>query len=234
MNYLDSLANLGVGGAHPGGLQLTKAMLKKERIGPETFVLDIGCGTGQTAAFIAENYSCSVTAVDNHPLMIEKAVQRFKDRNLPITAICLDIEKLKLDQQFDMIVAESVLAFTDISSSLSSAIQVLRSNGRLLAVEIVVDSSMSKSDQALIMSFYGFHKLLTETEWKDKFFQAGFKQIEVDQPIIDPLSISLDDAQDFHFSESQVDEALDLLHEHQELTQAYKDVLHYRIFRCSR
>lgn len=234
MNYLDSLASLGVGGAHPGGLQLTKAMLKKERIDPETFVLDIGCGTGQTAAFIAENYSCSVTAVDNHPLMIEKAVQRFKDRNLPVTAICLDIEELQLDQQFDMIVAESVLAFTDISSSLSSVIQVLRSNGRLLAVEIVVDSSLSESDRALIMSFYGFHKLLTETEWKNSFFQAGFKQIEVDQPIIDPSSISLDDAQDFHFSEPQLDEALDLLHEHQELTQAYEDVLHYRIFRCSR
>lgn len=234
MNYLDSLANLGVGGAHPGGLQLTKAMLKREQIGPETFVLDIGCGTGQTAAFIAENYSCSVTAVDNHPLMIEKALKRFKDRNLPVTAICLDIEKLKLDHQFDMIVAESVLAFTDISSSLASAIQVLRPSGRLLAVEIVVDSSMSETDRALIMSFYGFRKLLTEAEWKDRFFQANFKQIEVDQPIIDPSSISLDDAQDFHFSESKLEEALNLLQEHQELTQAYEDILHYRIFRCSR
>ncbi|MBU5266444.1 class I SAM-dependent methyltransferase [Virgibacillus proomii] len=234
MNYLDSLANLGVGGAHPGGLQLTKAMLKREQIGPETFVLDIGCGTGQTAAFIAENYSCSVTAVDNHPLMIEKALKRFKDRNLPVTAICLDIEKLKLDQQFDMIVAESVLAFTDISLSLASAIQVLRPSGRLLAVEIVVDSSMSETDRALIMSFYGFRKLLTEAEWKDRFFQAGFKQIEVDQPIIDPSSISLDDAQDFHFSKSKLEEALNLLQEHQELTQAYEDILHYRIFRCSR
>ncbi|MCR1834683.1 hypothetical protein NSA56_09745 [Oceanobacillus caeni] len=44
--YLDCLALFGVGGAHPGGLPLTKRILSKEEIDEKQSILDAGCGTG--------------------------------------------------------------------------------------------------------------------------------------------------------------------------------------------
>lgn len=51
-SYQDALAYYGVNGAHPGGLSLTKYLLQQERITSTTQLLDAGCGTGQTSAFI--------------------------------------------------------------------------------------------------------------------------------------------------------------------------------------
>lgn len=82
--YHDLLAYFGIGGAHPGGLALTKDMLSQEKIKARSKILDVGCGTGQTSAYIAKNYGCDVTALDCHPLMIEKAQQRFIKENLTI------------------------------------------------------------------------------------------------------------------------------------------------------
>ncbi|PAV29194.1 hypothetical protein CIL05_12410 [Virgibacillus profundi] len=74
--YLDCLALFGVGGAHPGGLQLTKRILSQEDINEEKRVLDAGCGTGQTSAYIAETYPCHVTSLDYNKIMVDKARKR--------------------------------------------------------------------------------------------------------------------------------------------------------------
>ncbi|WP_077300654.1 class I SAM-dependent methyltransferase [Virgibacillus pantothenticus] len=234
MNYLDSLAKLGVGGAHPGGLKLTKKILVKESIDRTTSLLDIGCGTGQTAAFIAEHYPCAVTAMDIHPIMVEKAMQRFNTCNVPITVFQENVEHMRLKERFDIVLSESVLAFTDLPKSLTSIIEALQPHGRLLAVEIMIDTSMSEADRNVISSFYGFRELLTKAEWREKLIQAGFKQIDLEQPVIDPLKVEIDEAQDFHFSESQIDEAIEILHQHQELTEMYQEALQYCVFRCFR
>lgn len=57
-NYLNSLAAFGVGGAHPGSLELTKEILGQLELTEKMKVLDAGCGTGQTIEYIAHNYNC--------------------------------------------------------------------------------------------------------------------------------------------------------------------------------
>ena len=53
--YLDLLAEFGVGGAHPGGFPLTKEVLSSLHLPPSSSVLDIGCGTGQTAEYLSDH-----------------------------------------------------------------------------------------------------------------------------------------------------------------------------------
>ena len=70
--YLDFLSKFGVGGAHPGGIGLTKEIFKSERITPATRILDVGCGTGQSAAYLASKYGAIVTGIDINPVMVKK------------------------------------------------------------------------------------------------------------------------------------------------------------------
>ena len=94
MKYMDMLALLGVGGAHPGGLHLTKQLLEKEEINIDTSILDIGCGTGQTSAYLYCRYGCEITACDINATMVQKANKRFEQLKLPCKATIEDIENL--------------------------------------------------------------------------------------------------------------------------------------------
>lgn len=76
--YLDILSKLGIEGAHPGGINLTKEIFKRENINRKSYILDVGCGTGQTAAYLAYKYGAKVTGIDINPTMVAKARRRMK------------------------------------------------------------------------------------------------------------------------------------------------------------
>ena len=76
---LDMLAKLGVGNAHPGGFGETIEQLKNYPIEKGKRVLEVGCGTGRTACFLAEQ-GCEVTAVDIRPEIIAKAIKELRSR----------------------------------------------------------------------------------------------------------------------------------------------------------
>ena len=80
--YHDALAYYGIGGAHPGGLSLTKNILKNERIQPSNKILDAWVWYRTNSFFSSKTYKCHVTALDSHPIMLEKAKLRFKQKQL--------------------------------------------------------------------------------------------------------------------------------------------------------
>ncbi|KFL81980.1 hypothetical protein TU69_02085 [Bacillus cereus] len=73
--YIDFLAYYGIGSAHPGGFTLTKQLLAQLPLRQGANVLEIGCGTGKTAAYMAKNFGYKVTAVEKNEIMIQKAVR---------------------------------------------------------------------------------------------------------------------------------------------------------------
>jgi len=232
--YLDCLAYLGVGGAHPGGLQLTKnILLAVEKIDDTTSVLDVGCGTGQTSAYIAENYRCYVTSLDSNKIMLDKAKQRFSSLQIPIEVKQGNTENLPFDNaSFDVILSESVITFTDISKTIPEFIRVLKSSGVLLAIEMVLEKGISADENKQIVDFYGFSQLLTESEWYELFKRAGFRSISVEKYNPEFSDINIQNAADFSISENIDDTLLEILEKHEELTEIYKDKLGFRIFRC--
>ncbi|MCF2132545.1 class I SAM-dependent methyltransferase, partial [Strepomyces sp. STD 3.1] len=120
--YLDFLANFGVGGAHPGGLLLTKHIFDQYEIDEHTSVLDVGCGTGQTAAFLSLEYNCLVDACDVNKIMVEKAAKRFDDFLIPIEVREENAENLSYDENlFHFVLYESVLNFMDLEEGLKEA-----------------------------------------------------------------------------------------------------------------
>ena len=231
--YLDCLASFGVGGAHPGGLQLTKSILSREYIDQEKSILDVGCGTGQTSAYISEKYRCSVTSLDSNNTMLKKAKQRFSSLNLPINVIYGSVENLPfIDGLFDFILSESVTSFTDVFLTIKEFKRVLKPNGVLLAIELVLENPFSEEELKTIVDFYGVSQLLTESEWYNLFHKAGFKQISVEKFKQQFDENNIDTVTDFSLSENIDDNLLVIFEKHEHLTTTYKDKLGFRIYRC--
>jgi len=227
------LASFGVGGAHPGGLQLTKSILSREYIDQEKSILDVGCGTGQTSAYIAEKYRCSVTSLDSNNTMFKEAKQRFSSLHLPINVTYGSVENLPfIDGLFDFILSESVTSFTDVSLTIQEFKRVLKPNGVLLAIEMVLEDSFSEEELKTIVEFYGISQLLTESEWYNLFQKAGFKQINVEKFKQQFDENNIDTVTDFSLSENIDDKLLEIFEKHEHLTTTYKDKLGFCIFRC--
>ncbi|MEC5424570.1 class I SAM-dependent methyltransferase [Virgibacillus sp. C22-A2] len=232
-SYLECLAQLGVGGAHPGGLQLTKEMLEEELIDESMSILDVGCGTGQTSAYIAKTYSSYVTSLDNNEVMVDKAKKRFTSAGLPIEVIKGNAEKLPFnDNHFDMVLSESVVSFTNASLTLQEIKRVLKPGGIMLAVEMVLNTSLAKEEIDSLNNFYGFTQLLTEPEWDTCFQKAGFKEISIKKYTKQIDVDDLQNAPDFSLSEDIDEMYFELLEKHEYLTKANKDILGFRVFRC--
>ncbi|WP_175073843.1 class I SAM-dependent methyltransferase [Terribacillus sp. AE2B 122] len=232
--YLECLALFGVGGAHPGGLQLTKKILAEEKINRDTTLLEVGCGTGQTAAYLAQQYGCSINVLDNNSIMVEKAQQRFSSLALSIDAKVGDTENLPYpDKHFDIALSESVISFTNVIATIPEIKRVLKRNGRLLAIETVLEQTISEKEQSQIIDFYRFPQLFTENEWLTAFRDAGFQRVDVTkyQPGLE--QVDEQHAADFSLSETIDDALLEILGKHEEIMQRNKDKLGFRIFKCS-
>ncbi len=232
--YLNCLALFGVGGAHPGGLNLTRRMLSKEKMDASTKVLDVGCGTGQTSALISKQYQCQVTALDYNKMMLEKAKKRFQSMNLQIETQYGTAENLPFKNgSFDLLLSESVTAFTDISKTIPEYKRVLKPNGVLLAIEMMRETDISEKQMKEILDFYGVRQLLSEQEWLAHFEKAGFEKIEVEKVELHPDIQKMDVSNDYSLSKDIDPSFYKIFEKHHHLSILYKDILGCRIFRCS-
>lgn len=232
-SYLDSLAVLGVGGAHPGGLKLTKELLAEETLDQSARILDAGCGTGQTAAYIAKEYGCHIAALDNNEIMVEKANDRFAEEALALKAEVGTVEALPFtDQTFDLVLSESVMMFTDAAKSISELKRVLMPGGKLLAIEMAAEKEMRDKELEPLKELYNGAHFRTEEEWKQVFKHAGFETVKIKKPEVHFDPGNVDTVPDFSFSEPMDPAYFDIMKKHEEIMESYESKLGFRVFIC--
>ena len=233
LTYFDFLAKFGVGGAHPGGILLTKDILSGENITSNSFILDAGCGTGQTAAYLYQQYKAKVIGLEINPIMVEKAKSRFQSLKLPIQLIQGSIEEIPFeDDSFDFILSESVLAFVNKPKALKEFYRVLKKGGRLIANEMTINSKLSQQEESEIKKFYAIDSLLLEDDWKNLLDAANFKNILL-KTQKQPLSHG-NQAPEFNFSANFEPELFHILNEHGNIVIKYQNILSYRIISCTK
>jgi ubiquinone/menaquinone biosynthesis C-methylase UbiE len=233
LTYIDFLAKFGVGGAHPGGIPLTKNILSGENITNKSSILDAGCGTGQTAAYLYQQYKAMVVGLEINPIMIDKARRRFQSLNLPIQLIPGSVEKIPFkDNSFDFILSESVLAFVNKPTALREFYRVLKKGGRFIANEMTINTKLSQDEEAEIMKFYALDSLLMEDDWRKLLEKTGFQDIVLK---IENTAISHgNNTAEFNFSKNFEPELFQILNEHGNIVLKYQDILSYRIITCSK
>jgi SAM-dependent methyltransferase len=93
-------------------------------------VLEVGCGWGELAAWIARDTGAEVIATDLSPHMVELAGERGVDARIA------DVQDLPFDdREFDVVVAAWMLYHVpDLDRGIAELARVLRPGGRLVAV----------------------------------------------------------------------------------------------------
>jgi arsenite methyltransferase len=87
---------------HPGGLKLTRQLGRMLGLSPTSGVLDVACGKGTTAVFLAKEFGCAVIGVD------------YGTQNVEAARVLAQIEQVESRVQFERSDAET-LPFTDES-----------------------------------------------------------------------------------------------------------------------
>jgi SAM-dependent methyltransferase len=112
------------------GIDARESALAAIRQAAPARVLEVGCGWGELAAWIARDTGAAVLAVDISPRMVELA------RAGGVDARLADVQQLPFaDAEFDVVVAAWMLYHVpDIDRALAEIARVLRPGGRLVAV----------------------------------------------------------------------------------------------------
>jgi ubiquinone/menaquinone biosynthesis C-methylase UbiE len=141
LNFLNYIAKTQRINQHPLGEKGTKILLNlfpKKTIK----ILEIGCGTGHTAAIILNDAKLKYYGIDSSKWMIKSTKKRLKDLSIQNAVLNL-CQNHKLDFEsnyFDVVFCESVLAIQsleEVDVLLSEIFRVLRKDGMFLANESI-------------------------------------------------------------------------------------------------
>lgn len=134
LSYFEIQAYVGTT-KHLGGFATTQRLVELCEIGGDDAVLEVGCGVGATACYLAQTYGCHVVGVDLRRSMVERAQERAQ--RVGVTGLVkfkvADATNLPFeDSRFDVLLCESVLSFVeDKQTALNEFVRVVRSGGRV-------------------------------------------------------------------------------------------------------
>ena len=178
----DLLAYIGVPCIHPGGFAATKKLLELCEPDREDIILDVGCGTGSTSSYAAAKYGCRIAAVDLNALMLKRFIERTRRKRSGDAVCALRSDAVRLpfkEGSFDVAVIESVFSYVDEKAALKEVRRVLRTGGRVGAIEFAWLNAPSTELTNEISRLRGqTFKTLTYEEWRKTFLEAGFQEIE--------------------------------------------------------
>jgi ubiquinone/menaquinone biosynthesis C-methylase UbiE len=134
MSYFELQAYIGTT-KHMGGLETTEELIGLCHIGPQSVVLDVGCGAGATTCGLAQATGCRVVGVDLRDAMVALAQARAEREGVTdrVTFRVADVCELPFDDgSFDVVLCESVLTFVeDKARAIGELVRVTGSGGHV-------------------------------------------------------------------------------------------------------
>jgi MPBQ/MSBQ methyltransferase len=134
---------------HIRGRQSTEELVAHLDLQPETEVLDVGCGLGGTARYLAQNYGCHVTGIDLTEAYCELAKELSSRLQLGSQTTFQQASALELpfeDASFDVVWTEHVqMNIADKRGFYEELVRVLRPGGVLAFHDVFAGRSTQLS-----------------------------------------------------------------------------------------
>jgi SAM-dependent methyltransferase len=115
-------SHVGMTVIHPGGLTATRRLAESCPLGPQSRVVDIACGKGTSAVYLARRYVCSVAGVDISEDLIAQGTALALRQGLGHKVSFRVGDALELpfgDGEFDVAVSQAMLVWFETSARLS-------------------------------------------------------------------------------------------------------------------
>ncbi len=180
--YFDVQADFGIT-KHMGGLKSTQELLALCHIQEGQLVLEVGCGIGNTACYLAKNYGCRVIGIDISERMVARSKDRAKRKRLETSVEfrVADAQHLPFeDGLFDAVISESVTAFVeDKQQAVCEYRRVVKPGGYVGLNEV----TWSKTPAPELVNYISFimagADFLPSESWRQLLERSGLREVEV-------------------------------------------------------
>lgn len=166
---------------HTGGLEATRELIEACHIDKDSYVLDVGCGVGITACYLAGEYGCRIVGVDVSETMVKQSKERARRKDVAdkVEIKIGDAQALPFkDAVFDAVICESVTAFPkDKQKVVSEYARVTRPGGYVGMNEGTWVKTPPPELADYLFRALGQAKFLTPNGWRDLLERAGLTDI---------------------------------------------------------
>jgi SAM-dependent methyltransferase len=150
---------------------------------PTSNVLEIGCGSGRYALYLAEKIGCHVVGIDANREGVRNANDLARTNNLMAKARFEAADASQTlpfgDQAFDAIYANDALCHIPGRLSLLCEVyRVLKSGGRMLFSDALVVGGLISNEEVARRSSVGYYVFVPVGENERLIEQAGFRLLE--------------------------------------------------------
>lgn len=173
---------------HPGGYTATNQLLNALNISKDSKVIDIACGKGTSAMYIAEKYHCRVTAVDISSELIEEARHLSKRRGLSDKVEFMVCDAMKLpfeDNSFDAAISQAMLVLVDDKTmTIQEAKRVIKKGGVAGWLELSWKKEPTREfidHVSDVLCSYCMKRAETYRGWEETFKRAGISKVNVQE-----------------------------------------------------
>jgi len=182
---------------HPGAEEATKILAEMARVSRSTVALDIGCGVGVSARYLAKNYGCRVTGIDMsfHKICIAILKTRAAGLDRLVDFKWGDGRALPFDDgSFNLVYAQAIGERTVDVPLLMECRRVLVEGGVFAMQERFRTDAFKPEDIAGVKRKIPFGI----EEYKAKLAQAGFEFLEMETERMTPLYRAYEDREQGH------------------------------------
>jgi len=167
---------------HMGGLKATEELVELCHIDKGKHVLEVGCGTGMTACYLAKRHGCRVVGIDISEGMIDWSKRRAKRAGVEdkVEFRVADARTLPFeDTLFDAVICESVTAFVDKQRAISKYVRVTKPGGYIGLNEATWIKAAPPEVVEYFSHAMGKVEFLTSDGWKASLEGSGLTDIVV-------------------------------------------------------
>jgi ubiquinone/menaquinone biosynthesis C-methylase UbiE len=166
---------------HPGGIEKTDELAMMCGVAKDKEVLDIGCGKGTTACYLAEKYGCRVVGLDCSERMVEYSRTKAREKGLEERVRFRLGDALKLpfaDESFDIVIAECTTTLLDKGKAFAEFLRVTRRGGWIGDSEMTWQAPPPEELVKKLNDLWDGFSTMTPGEWKEFSERIGLVDVK--------------------------------------------------------
>ena len=169
---------------HFGGIPATDALAHHAQINESTHVLDLCCGLGGPARYLAYHYGCRVTGVDLNTDRLAGAVRLTERTKLQDRVLFHHANALQTglaDETFDVIVSQEAFCHIPNKKTLiAECVRLLKPGGCIVYTDILARNSMTNEIRGRLENEMVFSELSTLEQYCHLLEEKGCQVVEVE------------------------------------------------------